>query len=79
VRTSCTARARGAAGKLVTAAIRDMHVEIPLVAGRAEATGVRTGTRSPPTRAENRTCPRQAASHQDAASREPGLSQAPGR
>lgn len=49
-----------AVGKLVTAAIRDIHVEIPLVvadgdliADRVEATGVRTDTGSPLTWVEN--------------------------
>src|SRR5690242_4936216 len=49
-----------AAGELVTGAIHDIHVEIPLiltegdlVAGRVEAAGVRAGTGAPLTWAEN--------------------------
>jgi ketosteroid isomerase-like protein len=49
-----------AVGKLVTAAIRDIHAEIPLVvadgdlvADRVEATGVRTDTGSPLAWVEN--------------------------
>ena len=50
-----------AAGELVTSAIHDIHVEIPLIrtegdlaAGQAGAAGVRAGTGAPLTWAENR-------------------------